>query len=77
VPWRSSWHPPCSGAPRESDVQFIRTRDVLRMLGVSRTTLWRMVRAGTFPRRAKISARASGHVLEEVEGTFPAQGHAL
>jgi prophage regulatory protein len=48
-------------------VQFIRTRDVLQMLGVSRTTLWRMVRAGTFPRRVTISARASGHVLEEVE----------
>lgn len=48
-------------------MRFIRTKDVLRMLGVSRTTLWRMVRSGAFPRRVTISARARGHVLEEVE----------
>ena len=51
-------------------MRFIRTKDVLRMLGVSRTTVWRMVRAGAFPRRVTISARASGHVLEEVEASM-------
>jgi prophage regulatory protein len=48
-------------------VRFVRTKDVTRMIGVSRTTLWRMVRAGTFPRPVRIAIRATGHVLEEVE----------
>jgi prophage regulatory protein len=48
-------------------VRFVRTKDVTRMIGVSRTTLWRMVRAGTFPRPVRIATRATGHVLEEVE----------
>ena len=48
-------------------VQFVRTKDVLRMLGVSRTTLWRMVQAGLFPQPIVISRRATGHLLQEVE----------
>jgi prophage regulatory protein len=48
-------------------VKFVRTKDVVRMLGVSRTTLWRMVQAGAFPSPVAISKRATGHVLEEVE----------
>ena len=48
-------------------VQFVRTKDVLLMLGVSRTTLWRMVQAGLFPQPIVISRRATGHLLQEVE----------
>jgi prophage regulatory protein len=54
-------------------VTFLRTKQVLRMLGVSRTTLWRMVQAGEFPRPVTISRRATGHVLEEVEAWMKAR----
>jgi Prophage CP4-57 regulatory protein (AlpA) len=37
------------------------------MIGVSRTTLWRMVQAGTFPRPVHITERNRGYVLEAVE----------
>ena len=47
---------------RRAVVKFVRTKDVLRMLGVSRTTLWRMVQAGMFPQPIVISKRATGHV---------------
>jgi len=48
-------------------VQFIRPRQVLEMIGVSRTTLWRMVQAGTFPRPIRITERNRGFVLDNVE----------
>jgi prophage regulatory protein len=48
-------------------VQFIRSRDVVAMIGVSRTTLWRMVRAGTFPAPIRITERSRGYLLETIE----------
>jgi predicted DNA-binding transcriptional regulator AlpA len=43
------------------------------MVGLSRTTLWRMVQAGTFPRPVVIGKRASVHVLEEVQAWMEAR----
>lgn len=48
-------------------VRFIRTRQVLEMIGVGRTTLWKMVQEGTFPRPLRITERNSGYLLEAVE----------
>jgi prophage regulatory protein len=48
-------------------MRFVRIKEVLQMVGVSRTTLWRMVRDGTFPRRVVISSGVRAHVYEEVE----------
>ena len=48
-------------------MRFIRPREVVAMLGVSRATLWRMVRAGTFPPPVRISERNRGFLLEVVE----------
>ena len=48
-------------------MQFIRIRRVLEMIGVSRTTLWRMVQAGTFPRPVRITERNRGYDIETVE----------
>ncbi len=38
----------------------------MKMLGVSRTTLWRMVQAGTFPRPIQITERNRGYLLDDV-----------
>jgi prophage regulatory protein len=54
-------------------MRFVRTKDVLQMLGVSRTTLWRMVQAGSFPQPIVISRRATGHLLDEVEAWMAAR----
>jgi prophage regulatory protein len=48
-------------------VLFIRTRQVLEMIGVGRTTLWKMVQAGSFPRPVRITERSSGYLLDAVE----------
>jgi prophage regulatory protein len=48
-------------------VKFVRPRQVLEMIGVSRTTLWRLVQSGGFPAPVRITQRNSGYVLEAVE----------
>lgn len=48
-------------------MQFIRTQQVLRMIGVGRTTLWRMVQEGSFPRPVRVTQRNAGYLLEAVE----------
>ena len=48
-------------------MQFIRPRDVVTMIGVSRTTLWRMVKAGEFPAPVRITERSRGYLLETIE----------
>ena len=47
------------------------------MIGVSRTTLWRMVREGTFPRPVRITERNVGYVLEAVEAWMQVRTQGL
>ena len=51
----------------ESD-RFIRFRELRRLTGLSRTTIWRLVRRGEFPSARRISAGAVGWLLSEVAG---------
>jgi prophage regulatory protein len=46
--------------------KILRTPTVLQMIGLSRTTVWRMERAGTFPTRRKISSGTVGWFESEV-----------
>ena len=54
-------------------MRFIRPRDVVEMIGVSRATLWRMVQAGTFPQPVRITERNRGFLLEAVEAWMKAR----
>ena len=58
-------------------MRFVRPRQVLEMIGVSRTTLWRMVRAGTFPRPVRITERNCGFVLDNVEAWMKARAAGI
>lgn len=58
-------------------MQFIRPRQVLEMIGVSRTTLWRMVQAGRFPRPVRITERNCGFLLDNVEAWMKAKAAGL
>ena len=48
-------------------MRFIRTQQVLEMIGVGRTTLWEMVRDGCSPRPVRITERIAGYELKAVE----------
>jgi Prophage CP4-57 regulatory protein (AlpA) len=47
------------------------------MIGVSRTTLWRMVQAGAFPRPVRITERNCGFVLDSVEAWMKSRAAGL
>jgi len=62
-----------SADDKEVAVRFLRPRQVLEMIDVSRTTLWRMVRAGHFPRPVCITERNRGYLLKSVEAWMRAR----
>ncbi len=47
--------------------QILREKEILKVVGLSRTTVWRKEKAGTFPRRVKLGARAVGWTRSSVE----------
>lgn len=52
--------------------QLLRTRDVMQMLGVGRTTIYRWMEAGKFPAPVKIGMRGDNRWrLSEIEAWIP------
>ena len=47
-------------------MKMLRTPEVLEITGLSRVTLWRKERAGTFPQRLRLSDNAVGWDSEEI-----------
>lgn len=54
--------------------RILNQRDILASLGVSKTTLWRMINAGTFPAPLKIGERLNGWKVETFEQWLTAKG---
>ena len=52
--------------------KLLRTKDVQDTLGVSRTTLWRLVRAGTVPAPIKLSAQCNRWRPSDIEAALEA-----
>ena len=46
---------------------ILRTNEVSRITGLSRTTLWRLERKGAFPRRIRLGANSVGWRDDEVQ----------
>src|SRR3546814_18999269 len=55
------------GTAMEHDEKIIRLRTVLARTGLSRSTLYRMIASGTFPRQQRIGIQATGWYQSEVE----------
>lgn len=58
---------------RAPEGQLMRCAEVTALLGVNRSTLWRMVRAGKFPAAINISSNRVGWRRAEVEGWLAAR----
>lgn len=50
-----------------SNLQVIRTPDLLKQLCISRITLWRWCREGKFPQPLKANSKAFGFRVKDVE----------
>lgn len=51
-----------------------RAKDVLKLIPVSRTTLWRMVQNGKFPKPIKLSDHATAWRNQDILDWLEAQG---
>ena len=49
------------------DVSFIRLKEVLRLVQVSRSTIWRLMRANQFPRPFKLTPTGSATAFRRSE----------
>lgn len=52
---------------KREDKRFIRVPEVLRKVGISRTTLYELIKRGSFPNKVKISLRSVAFVESEVD----------
>ena len=51
---------------RENNPRVIRRAELLRITGLSRSTQWRLERAGNFPRRIELTQGSVGWLLSEI-----------
>lgn len=58
-------------------MRILKTREVLKASGLSRTTLWRYERAGSFPRRLKLGPNRVGWRADEVEAWIESRPRGL
>lgn len=66
---RLDLHPPSTTTTPAylSDLQFLSMKEVCRLTGYSRTHIYRMERAGTFPRRRKLGLNKIAFLRSEYE----------
>ena len=48
--------------------RILRLPKVLEMTGLSRTSVWRQIKAGTFPKPVKLGPRAVGWRASDIDG---------
>ncbi len=48
-------------------MRFLRIDEVIGKVGLSRPTIWRLERAGEFPRRRQLGRNSVGWVEDEIE----------
>lgn len=69
--------PPAPNVPAQSSrLPILRIADVARTVGLSRSTLWRMLKNGQFPQPRHVSAHAVGWLEQEVEDWVMRRGVA-
>jgi predicted DNA-binding transcriptional regulator AlpA len=57
-------------------MKALRLREVCSLTGLSRSTIWRLERAGTFPARIVLSTNAVGWLAQEVSNWLAARPRA-
>ena len=48
-------------------MRILKTNEVMKTIGLSKVTIWRMEKAGVFPKRINISSRRVGWLESEIE----------
>lgn len=58
-------------------MRVIRQKEAIQRTGLSRTTLWRLERAGDFPQRRRIGRQAVGWFANEIDDWLASRPQAL
>ncbi len=58
-------------------MQVVRLPDVLARVGLSRSTLWRLIKACQFPKPIRLGGRAVGWIEEEVDEWIASRSRAV
>lgn len=61
-------------SPSPKNPAFLRQSDLLQFLPFSAATLWRAVRAGTFPAPVKLSARVTAWRTSDIDEWMDSRG---
>lgn len=48
-------------------MKIIRPKELFKKIGLSRSTVWRLEKAGSFPKHMKLSSKAIGWNLDEID----------
>jgi prophage regulatory protein len=56
------------------DMAILRLPDVMRLIGLRRTTIYDMMAKGTFPRAVSLSARAKGWRVVDIRSWLQSRG---
>jgi len=51
----------------ENNIRLIRIQEVMNKVGIARSTVWYMVKKGTFPKPRKLSPRVTVWVESEID----------
>jgi len=54
-------------SPQKSHQRIIRKPELLNMIGLSAPTIWRMEKAGTFPKRLRLGGNSCGWLSTEID----------
>ena len=49
-----------------NSARYIREKDLLKIIPISKSTLWRKVANGTFPKPIKISTKVTAWIVEDI-----------
>ena len=58
-------------------MKVLRLPTVLERIGLSKSTLWRLIKDGEFPEPIKLGPRATGWLEEEVEAWIKSRSRAV
>ena len=58
-------------------MKVLRLPDVLERVGLSKSTLWRLINDEEFPEPIKLGPRASGWIEEEVDAWISSRSRAV
>ena len=58
-------------------MKVLRLPDVVARVGLSKSTLWRLINGGEFPEPIKLGPRATGWLEEEVDAWIKSRSRAV